>query len=88
MDIHRESIVSRSTIDILKFLCCVVMELFNLKDPMQLRQKMYLFRVQKGMPLADASLGYTNTVLLPTVGNPVNVQLTDIGKPDIYRRKD
>jgi hypothetical protein len=28
------------------------------------------------------SLGYTGTVLFPTIGNMVNVQSTDIGKPD------
>jgi hypothetical protein len=34
------------------------------------------------------SEGYTDTVLFPTIGNAVNVQSPDIGKPDIYRRKD
>jgi hypothetical protein len=34
------------------------------------------------------SLGHTDTVLFPTIGNAVNVQLLDIGKPDIYCRKD
>ncbi len=34
------------------------------------------------------SVGYTVTVLFPTIGNAVNVQLPDIGKLDIYRRKD
>jgi hypothetical protein len=29
-----------------------------------------------------------DTVLLPTIDNAVNVQSPDIGKPDIYRRKD
>ncbi len=52
MDIHRKSIVSR----FLKFLCrVVVIELFNLKDLMRLMQKTYLFPVQVGMPLANAS---------------------------------
>jgi hypothetical protein len=42
------------------------------------------------MPLAIdlKSVGYTDTVLFPTIGNAVNVQLPDIGKPDIYIRKD
>jgi hypothetical protein len=40
---------------LMKFLCCVVIELFNLKDPMRLMQKTYLFSVQIGMPLANAS---------------------------------
>jgi hypothetical protein len=34
------------------------------------------------------SVGYTDTVLFPTIGNAVNVQSPDIGKPDIYRSKD
>jgi hypothetical protein len=34
------------------------------------------------------SVGYMDTVLFPTIGNALNVQLLDIGKPDIYRRKD
>ncbi len=39
----------------LKFLCCVVIELFNLEDLMRLMQKTYLFLMQIGMPLANAS---------------------------------
>jgi hypothetical protein len=34
------------------------------------------------------SVGYTDTVLFLTIGNAVNVQSPDIGKPDIYCRKD
>jgi hypothetical protein len=34
------------------------------------------------------SVGYTDTVLFPTIGNAVNVQSLDIGKPDIYCRKE
>jgi hypothetical protein len=34
------------------------------------------------------SVGYADTVLFPTIGHAVNVQLPDIGKLDIYRRKD
>jgi hypothetical protein len=33
-------------------------------------------------------VGYTDTELIPTIGNAVSVQSPDIGKPDIYRRKD
>ncbi len=29
-----------------------------------------------------------DTVLCPTIGNALNIQSPDIGKPDIYRRKD
>ncbi len=32
-------------------------------------------------------VGYMDTVLFPTIGNAVNVQSPDIGKPDIYCRK-
>jgi hypothetical protein len=38
-----------------KFLCCVVIELINLKDPMRLMQKNCLFPVQIGMLPANAS---------------------------------
>ncbi len=34
------------------------------------------------------SVRYTDTVHFPTIGNVVNVQSPDIGKLDIYRRKD
>jgi hypothetical protein len=34
------------------------------------------------------SVGYADTVLFATIGNAVNVQSSDICKPDIYRRKD
>jgi hypothetical protein len=34
------------------------------------------------------SVRYTDKVLFPTIGNAVNVQSPDIGKPDIYYRKD
>jgi hypothetical protein len=34
------------------------------------------------------SVGYADTLLFPTIGIAVNVQLPDIGKPDVYRRKD
>jgi hypothetical protein len=33
-------------------------------------------------------VGYADTVLFPTIGNAVNVQPPDIGKPDIYGRKE
>jgi hypothetical protein len=33
-------------------------------------------------------VGYADTVLLLTIGNAVNVPLLDIGKPDVYCRKD
>jgi hypothetical protein len=73
-----------------KILRHVVIELFNLKDPMQLMQKTYLFPLQIGMPLANASKNCRiyGSVLFPTVGNAVNVQSPDIGKPDIYHRNE
>jgi hypothetical protein len=33
------------------------------------------------------SVVYVDAVFLLTIGNAVNVQSPDIGKPDIYRRK-
>ncbi len=53
-------------------------------------QKTYLFPVQKECRLQMhlKSVGYTDTVLFPTIANAVNVQSPYIGKPDIYRRKD
>jgi hypothetical protein len=52
--------------------------------------KTYLFPLQIGMPLANASkiCRIYGTVLFSTIGNAVNVQSPDIGKPDIYCRKD
>jgi hypothetical protein len=34
------------------------------------------------------SVGYMDIELSLTIGNAIIVQLLDIGKPDIYRRKD
>ncbi len=34
------------------------------------------------------SEGYMDTLLFPTIGNAVNVPSPEIGKPDIYCRKD
>jgi hypothetical protein len=34
------------------------------------------------------SVGSTDTVFFPTIGNVLNVQSPDISKPDIYGRKD
>jgi hypothetical protein len=34
------------------------------------------------------SVGYTDTVLFPNIGNAANVQLPDIGMPGIYHRKN
>jgi hypothetical protein len=92
MDIHKKSTVSRSTAKIFKILCRVVIASFKCKDPIRLMQKTYLFPLQIGM-LANASMHlksvrYTHTVLFLTIANAVNVQSPDIGKPDIYRRKD
>jgi hypothetical protein len=41
-----------------KNLFCVVIELINLKDPIRLMQKTYLFTLQIGMPHANASKIY------------------------------
>jgi hypothetical protein len=34
------------------------------------------------------SVGYTDLVFCPSIGNAANIQSLDIGKPDIYCRKD
>jgi hypothetical protein len=34
------------------------------------------------------SVGYTDTLVFPTIGNAVNVLSLDIDMPDIYLRKD
>ncbi len=39
----------------LKFLCCVVIVLFNLEDPNAVNENTYLFPVHIGMPLEKAS---------------------------------
>ncbi len=48
-------------------------------------QKTYLFPVQIEMPfqMHIKSVGYTDAVLFPTIGNTLNVQSPDIGKLDI-----
>jgi hypothetical protein len=53
-------------------------------------QTTYLFTVEIGMPLTNASkiCRISDTELFPTIGNAVNVQWPDIDKPDIYCRKD
>ncbi len=52
---------------------------------MQLMQKTYLLPVQIGMQfqMHIKSVGYTDAVLFPTIGNTLNLQSPDIGKPDI-----
>jgi hypothetical protein len=57
-------------------LCCVVIELFNLRDPLRVMQKTYLFPEQIGLPLANASTSSNYC-------HAVNVQSLDIGKLDI-----
>ncbi len=56
---------------------------------MRLMQKTYLFSMKKEMPLTNAfkiCRIYRYSTL--TIGNTVNVLSPDIGKPDIYCRKD
>jgi hypothetical protein len=53
--------------------------------------KNYLFPVLIGLPLVNTSKiyrKYGDSILFPTIDNVLNVQSPDIGKPDIYRRKD
>ncbi len=64
---------------ILKFVCWVVIQIIcTFLVFKRLMQKTYLFSLQIGMLLANAlnSIGYTDTILLLT-----------IGKSDIYRHK-
>jgi hypothetical protein len=60
---------------VVKFICCVVIDIIDISLFKRLMQKTYLFSLQIGMPQANAlnSIGYKNTVLFLT-----------IGKPDIY----
>jgi hypothetical protein len=70
-----------------KFLYCVIIKILNLKGSMQ---KTYLFPLQKGEPLSEVSkyIGYTDTVLFPTIGKEGDVQPPNIGcMSDIYCRK-
>jgi hypothetical protein len=57
---------------------------------MRVMQKTYLFPVQIGMRLHMhlKSVGYTDTVLFPTIGNAINVQSPEIDQPNIYHRQD
>jgi hypothetical protein len=51
MDILRNSVVSKFTAKkyiLKKFLCCVFVEILNLKDSMRAMQNTYLFPVQIG----------------------------------------
>jgi hypothetical protein len=58
MNLHGKSIILRSKAYILKFLFCFVIEIFNLIYPIMLMQKSYLFPVQIGFSLANASKIY------------------------------
>ncbi len=63
---------------VLIFLCCVIIEIISFQFFKRLMQKTFLFSVQIYKPLANAliSIGYTDSVLILT-----------IGKPDIYHHK-
>jgi hypothetical protein len=65
---------------VIKFLCCVIIEIIRFLPFKRFMQKTYLFSVQIRQPLANAlnSIGYMDTVL---------VLFLTIGKPDIYHRK-
>jgi hypothetical protein len=63
---------------VLKFVCCVVIDIIDFLFFKRLMQNTYLLSLQIGMPQANAlnSIGYTDTVRFLT-----------IGKPDIYLLK-
>jgi hypothetical protein len=67
---------------VLKFVCCVVIDIIDLKFFKRLMQKTYLFSLQIGMPQANAlnSVGYTETVPFLTVGKPDIYLLKSLGK--------
>jgi hypothetical protein len=60
----------------------------NLKSFMRLMQKTYLFPLQIGEPLANASksIGYMDTVFFPSTGKAGDVILPYFGSSDIYCR--
>ncbi len=55
---------------VLKFLFCVIIELIDFWFFKRLMQKTFLFSLQIGMRQANARnyIGYTDTVLIPTIG--------------------
>jgi hypothetical protein len=67
---------------VLKFVFCVIIELIGFYFLKQLMQKTYLFSLQIGMPQTNTlnSLGYTDTVLFLTIGNPDIYQHKSLGK--------
>jgi hypothetical protein len=72
----------------IKFLYCVVVQILNLKGFMRLMQKTYLFCLQIGEPLANASKIYRIYVYssFPPTGKAGDVVLPYFGKSDIYCR--
>jgi hypothetical protein len=57
---------------VLKFVCCVVINIIDFLFFKRLMQNTYLFSLQIGMPQANAlnSIGYTDTVPFLTIGKP------------------
>jgi hypothetical protein len=55
---------------VLKFVCCVVINIIDFLFFKRLMQNTYLFSLQIGMPQANAlnSIGYTDTVPFLTIG--------------------
>jgi hypothetical protein len=67
---------------ILKFVCCVVINIIDFYFFKQLMQKTYLYSLQIGMPQANElnSIGYTDTVPFLTLGKPDIYLLKGLGK--------
>jgi hypothetical protein len=67
---------------ILKFVCCIIIEIIDFWFFKRLIQKTNLFSLQIGMLQANElnSIGYTGTILFLTTGKPDIYQLKSFGK--------
>ncbi len=83
MDIHRKSIVSRSTPDIFKIF--MPYRQFKRSNVINAKNLPILCKQECRLQMHLKSVGCTDTVLFLTNGNAINLQTPDIGKLDIYR---
>jgi hypothetical protein len=67
---------------VLKFVCCVLIDIIDFEFFKRLMQKTYLFSLQIGVPQANAlnSIGYMDTVPFLTIGKPDIYLLISLGK--------
>ncbi len=70
---------------VLKFVCCVLIDIIDFQFFKRLMQKTYLFSLQIGMPQANAlnSIGYTDTIPVLTIGKLDMYLLKSLGKSAI-----